>query len=591
MSREDDAGRDDTGHEEDDAGRDDTGHEEEDAGRDDDWDDDPREPPHGPAGRPPSRRGVLVAAAGRAGRAVLVAAAAAGLVAGSGAAELPDVVLDLSGTRDAGVSSPAATGEPPRDPAVQRATLSCPGPDQLGLDDSSVADSPQTVQVSATSPPPALLPDDVRAALEGGSVASVGIEVTVTGEVPPGDPATGDPATSDPAAAVLRAEVSTDAGVVLHAQGDAAPGFAALQVFAQTDEVRRGLALVPCAEPVEEAWLLSGGGEPGRLERLVLLNPGGNAVTASVDVLGASGQLDAVGGEGIVVPPGDRVVVALDALAPAETVPAVRVRSHGGPLVPVLADRWREGTVDRGLELTSPVAAPGTDLVVPLGALPEGEADPGTAGAGLRVAVPGTSDAVVQVRALTDAGPVAVERAVLPVRALSTAEADLGPLPPGTRALQITSDAPVVAAAWVHRRSDPDGASDLAWFPATAPVQELAGTPLPPAAPGRAVRLVLASAGGAQVEVVLTAEGQEVSRTVVDLPPAGTAAVRAIEPATRVAAEEPVPDAVWLRPLSGTVHAALVATQQDDAGVLVAGAGLAELPVRREVLSVLPWAP
>ena len=51
----------------------------------------------------------------------------------------------------------------------------------------------------------------------------------------------------------------------------------------------RGLATAACAAGGSDLWLLGGGADPGRQERLVLTNPGDNPVTADVTVHGAAG--------------------------------------------------------------------------------------------------------------------------------------------------------------------------------------------------------------------------------------------------------------------------------------------------------------
>src|SRR5699024_2841275 len=115
------------------------------------------------------------------------------------------------------------------------------------------------------------------------------------------------------------------------------------------------------------------------------------------------------GGSGIVVPPSGRQVVLLDAMAPGEAQPVVHVTTTGGPVVAALGDRWLEGTIDRGAEVTTPAAPPATSLVIPAVPAPRPEtAD----GATVRVAAPGQEAAVVQLRALTADGPVRLEQGV-----------------------------------------------------------------------------------------------------------------------------------------------------------------------------------
>ena len=62
-------------------------------------------------------------------------------------------------------------------------------------------------------------------------------------------------------------------------------------------------------------WLLGGGAQPGRRERVVLTNPGPNPVTVDLSVLGTRGPVPSPNGRGIVVAPYGRTVVLLDAIA------------------------------------------------------------------------------------------------------------------------------------------------------------------------------------------------------------------------------------------------------------------------------------
>src|SRR5690606_40895347 len=80
---------------------------------------------------------------------------------------------------------------------------------------------------------------------------------------------------------------------------------------------------------------------------------------------------------------------------------------------------------------------------------------------------------------LTADGPARIDNDVTVVGAGHVSDIDLAGLPEGTHALEVTSDEPVVAAVEVEQRTTEDGASDMAWVPATAPVARLAGAVLP----------------------------------------------------------------------------------------------------------------
>lgn len=536
----------------------------------------------------------------------VAALAGVGAAVVSGAARLPATDLSEGRADAAGVSASERAVQP-----VTETVLSCVGPPQLGLPDPAVPEQEQQVRVVALAAPAEVLGADLAdlVARDPGHLE--------LGLVPGGPPRVSTTARGE----LLTLEVSTPQGGVLHADEGLAPALTAGQWHLDPTEGRRGMSAQPCLAPTTDAWLLAGGGDPGRLERLVLVNPATDPVTVRVDVHGEGGQLPAPGGQGVVVPGRDRVVLLLDALAPSEPAPAVHVTTVGGPVVVALADRWLEGTLDRGMEVTVPTA-PGTSLVVPAVPVP-GEPDAG--GTRLRVAVPGEEEAIVQVRALTPEGPARVENDLVTVAAGSVVDLDLGALPAGAQALEVTADVPVVAALEVARRTSADGPSDMLWVPATAPVDQLAGAVLPSAGaaapetadpetpdaedpdpeaadpdapdadtpdpetpdpensapPPTPATLSLASVTGARVEVVVLGGTGETTTSEVEVPAAGSHT----QDVTGAAA-------VWVRPLQGEVHAAVTASGPDDAtGPLVAAYPLAELLLTQEVVPVRPWRP
>ncbi|CAN5807848.1 hypothetical protein BH24ACT8_BH24ACT8_04400 [soil metagenome] len=511
-------------------------------------------------------------------RTLLLVTAGAALVLG--ATRVPDAGAGLSLGQGPG---PQAGGTaPPDQEPVTDVDLACAGAEQQGVEDATVQERGQSVRVRAVAAPAQALPEGIEPPEEGF------IELTrlpQLGAVPDSE-AVPEPE-AVPESEVGRTQergvevalgIEGPHGAGVRGEGGLAMGLVAAQQHLSTEEQQRGLAIAGCTRPATDSWLLAGGDQPGRVERLVLVNPGANPVTVVVEVLGGAGPVPAPGGQGIVVGPGDRSVLLLDALAPGQATPAVHVTSTGGPVIAALGDRWLEGSLDRGLELTTASAAPSTGLVVPGLSMP-GDGDEGEAA--LRVGVPGETGAVVQVRALTADGPVRVERDVTLVGAGHAVDIDVSDLPAGTHALEITSDEPVVAAARVERRTESDGVADLAWVPATEPVVELAGAPLMDLS-GREVlnTLALASREGATVQVVTSGVDGQVDSQEIEVPAA-----------TSLALELGDSTAAWVRPVSGDVHAAVVSTHEDPLGTLIGGMPLVETPLTRPAVEVTPWRP
>ncbi|RKT78552.1 hypothetical protein DFJ68_1999 [Terracoccus luteus] len=392
------------------------------------------------------------------------------------------------------------------DVLVRESEVLCPGPQRVGL--TGLRDVAGTVTVTASAPPAAALAEAGLAA-DTSSTASTTGSTSSTGRITLGDgtsaslgvtapDASADAATAAKAGAVT-ARPTASALVTATATGGLAPGLAATQTWWRAGDDDRGLAVTPCTLPASDAWLVGGGGGPSRSERVVVANPGGNAVSVSFEVFGAKGPVASADGRDVSVPPRSRVAVSLDALALGETRPAVHVVATGGVVSAVLDDAWIDGATGRGIDDSVRAAAPATDLVV-AGVDDDGESL-------VRVANPGTREALVQVRVLTDRGPSQPEalRAVR-VPAGSTADVPLA-LGAGRYGLRLTSDQPVVAAAWVERRqaSGADRMGDFAWAPATPAVHGLAGVQIAGARqPGGTATLVVAAGdGGADATVHL----------------------------------------------------------------------------------------
>ncbi|GAA2162554.1 hypothetical protein FHX52_3625 [Humibacillus xanthopallidus] len=478
---------------------------------------------------------------GRAARVGALVVVAAGIAVG--AAKVPGTVELAPAKGQAGLPQVSNV-------LVGEAALVCPGQQRLGATglrnvsgDVRVAASPAsapTLRAAGVTPPSGAGQVD----LEGGTSGAVlATGATIDGLV--GAAATGP----------------VVGPVIARATGALAPGLVATQVWRRTGDDDRGLVVTPCGLPAADAWLLGGGAGASRTERLVVSNPGANAVTVAFDVFGRSGPVATAEGRSVSVPPRDRVVVSLDALAPDEVAPAVHVLATGGVVSAVLSDQWIEGATPRGIDDSVPAAPPATTQVV--------AGLDVTSTTSLRLVNPGTTgEALVQVTVLTQQGPSQpAELRAVRVPPGATTDVPLA-LAPGAYGLRISSDRPVAAAAWTERRAAAaDRMGDFAWLPATPPVRDLAGAVLP-SLDGATKRLLLsAGAQGGQVEVQI-ATGTERRTQPVAVKPDSTAVVdlgRA--------------DRVWVATRGGDVRAA-VSVVAADAGVpQVAAVPLVSAPV------------
>lgn len=493
-------------------------------------------------------------------RATVVAAAGVGLVVGAhsatGSLELTSHGTAGANTRantGAGQGRPAALPEP-----VTRSAVVCPGPEAMGVQ--GVKSARQTVRVVATTAPGAVLPAGVQPLGEGALRPT-----TLPGgtDVPP----------VVTRGATTQQDVSTARSVLLSASGSLAPGLVAEQVALVPGGDQRQLTTAACAPPRAQSWLLGGGAGAGRQERVVLANPGPNAITVDLQVLGAKGPVSSPNGRGIVVAPHGRTVVMLDAIAADEATPAVHVTAHGGEVFAALSDTWLEGTLPRGGETTTATSAPAREQVI--SALAKSGRP---AKAVVRVAVPGETEAVVQTRVLTAKGPVRVKHDVVRVPGQSAVDIDLSDLPDGTYAVQVRADVPVVASALVERRSDAKAPGDFAWMPASPAITSLAGLPLtpePPATGGSSPRPSVAA------ELVLAAADDPATVEVTTIDKRGDAHVEQVAVPADSSRSLRLGQArsVWVHPTSGTVRAGVVSQSSASGGTLIAAAPLRELPL------------
>lgn len=468
------------------------------------------------------------------GRLALVALAGVGLVTGATLAPKP---TSTPSDRTAAVASSLAP--------ITSASASCPGPELSGID--SVDDIEVDARIGvATAPDEALgavaLPRTGRLTLQSGEDEAPPVDargVVTTLEAQPG--------------------VSTD----ILARGRMAPGLAAGQEWSVDRDEIRGLATVACAEPSSDLWLLAGGGDAGRQERLVLTNPGANEVTVDLEVLGRRGLVASPSGA-TVVPARGRVALLVDAISGAEASPALHVRVNGGSVSAVMTDMWLDGSVPAGAETTTATAPPSTTQIIPAYVT-------GTTGS-LRLAVPGNRQAVVSAQLIGPDGASPLPGGVLRVPPMSTGELPVKDLAPGRYSVRVSSDVPVVASMFSAWRYD-GGPGDFTWSPSAEPATGLFGAAFPEGVRAGRSLVVSSVRAPAVVEVRWGAKGRWSTKTLTLSQ--DTSAVIDLGEAT----------AVWVRRTSGKGEVrGGVATMGGSAGSrFVSVAGLTDSAVTSTV--------
>ncbi|HKX68653.1 MAG TPA: DUF5719 family protein [Intrasporangium sp.] len=448
-----------------------------------------------PDGEPPSptARGRWLRTRPALIRPALIALAAAGLAIGATSAE---------GTVELAAPSERAGLPQASQVLVESAALVCPGQQRVGTQ--GMRDVAGIVHVAAAAAPEAALAGLPRATPEPGQVSLL-------------DPGRRTMASTDQRFESVAGPGDGSAPVVVSGEGALAPGLAATQSWLHTGDDDRGFALTPCLEPSADVWLVGGGGGASRTERVVITNPGANAVSVAVEVFGAEGPVDASERTAVSVPPASRLSISLDALAPDELRPGVHVIATGGVVSAVLNDAWIDGATARGADDATAAAAPARDLVVAgLEAAPAGQGE-----LVLRLVNPGDAEALARVTLLTARGPVqpAGLRAVR-VGAGSTLDVPLT-LAAGSSGLRIMSDSALTAAVLSDRRqaTGEDREGDFGWAPALPPIAVTGGVVLPgPVRAGetRTLHLVAGPTGGEVTTTLGTGDSERSITTRVD---------------------------------------------------------------------------
>ncbi|WP_088282823.1 DUF5719 family protein, partial [Kineosporia sp. A_224] len=474
----------------------------------------------------------------------------------------------------------------------------CPGPEPLQAPEGGRAvAAPGPTVVGALVVPAGLVGADGAVSVGGTASARLSTMTRASDDAADADgTAAGTRFAAAKGAGVVRRTVAlatTKAATALPLRVDAdraagsAPVVAATQVTLASTGDLRGLSAVSCGVASTSSWLVGGGTQDGRRARLLLANPAPAPAVVGVAVLGPDGRVPTPSTQELVVPAGGQVSVLLDAVAPGLEALAVHVTTRSGRVAATLHDEVVRGLSPGGTDGVTGSRAPSKRQVVPgidvagdqAEDLPEDPTAPGAVA--VRVAVPGTSDAIVRVRLLGPDGPVDLPRAVRTVPAGTVADLPVTGVKAGLYTAVVEADVPVVAAGLLGRASAEGSTSggadgvpdvlpgdvatgDLAWVASASAVDGTSAVSTPEGA-GVTTRLALGAVDAARVVVVPVArDGSPLKARTVDLAAGTTATVE-------IPAE--VGGAVF-RTLSGAVYPAIVLTASDRTGPLVAAAAV-----------------
>jgi hypothetical protein len=293
--------------------------------------------------------------------------------------------------------------------------------------------------------------------------------------------------------------------LVVRGSGGSAPGLAAAQLTRSTNATMRGLAGTACAATGTDFWFVGSGAVVGQRGRVYLTNTEAAPAVVDVEIFGPDGPVEAPDARGITVAAGEQEVRLLDALSPETERFALHVHARQGSISAAVRDLQVEGLTPLGADWVPPSAPPALRVLVP--GVPGGEGE-----RRLQVVAPGESDAIVQVRLLSDSGafaPAGLD--VIEVAAGSVGDVDLAPFTGGEAVtVELESDAPVTAGV-LTRLAPPEGQlGDIAYAGS--------GWPLRPETPGVLAQAVTGE--NVASTLYLTAPGAAATVVLEPLPPA-----------------------------------------------------------------------
>jgi len=361
----------------------------------------------------------------------------------------------------------------------------CPGPARL-LEGTPVGTDPQFSPESATAKTAVsaavlgssagIIPGSRLAPLKGAPLAEIAPAAAPTASAP----AASAPPARTPvlvAGVVPQREVDNISVLSADAQNNHQAAAGAVLSYTAEDGDLQGSAAAACQQPGNDLWLVGANTALGRSAVLNLTNASSTPATVSLDLFGSEGPIQAPGSRGLLVAPGSTRSIILAGLAPGQERLGVRVRSTGGPVAAVIQQSVLRGLTPGGVDFITPGTAPsvsqvaaGLDIQDPA-ALAALKAKPGFADAGpaLEVAVPGATDAVVEIKLYGPDGQKALPGGgVVTAKAGAVTEVSLAGVPAGTYTVAASSDVSFAATARLTRGLQAGDAADIAFSAASA---------------------------------------------------------------------------------------------------------------------------
>lgn len=382
----------------------------------------------------------------------------------------------------------------------------------------------EPVQVAAT-PAPA----DTVLVCDGGLLA-IGREAVDASRILTAAPqsvvsgvAQGDPAPTSAALSGPTIDGTSPPAAVVAAPADGARTDVAASGSAtvSADDLR-GFAASACRPALMESWLVGGSAATGAADVVLLANPGMVPATVQLTVYGAAGMQNPPGGTDLVVAPGAQIVVPLAGLVLGEESPVVRVTATGAPVQAALQTSITRTLVPGGVDQVGSIAASARTQTIPgvtVTLNPGADGATGTATLVRILSADADTSVTITATAIGAAGVAPVSETV-PLTAGIPTEVELPTLPAGQYTVQVSAEAPVVAAVW-ETTGFGEG-SDFAWY-AAAPAVSAPSLFATPAGP----EPVLALANPTDTAIVVSVDAVDGAfAEQVTVPPGGSESLR-----------------------------------------------------------------
>ncbi|MBG6191894.1 hypothetical protein IWX64_002863 [Arthrobacter sp. CAN_A212] len=359
----------------------------------------------------------------------------------------------------------------------------CPGPPRLIASGAALTDpefSPESE--TASSAVSALVLSSLGSVLPGSDLTALGaqdplatIASSESGEDPVPESVTDEDGLTNRTAGVL-ADQPVDEMSVFSAQpvGNLPATAGAVMSYRATDGDLGGLALAHCTPPRSDFWIVGASTTVGATAVLTLSNPSGTPATVDLGLYGAAGPIEAGGSRGLLIAPGATESIVLAGLATNQDQLAVRVLSDGGRVTGHIQQSLLRELTPGGVELLQPAApAASTQVISGVRVQDEDITDEitdqdgyETATPGLQVVVPGSTDAVVNVRVYGASGEVELpDGGVATAAAGTVTSVALDSLPAGDYTVEVTADVLISATARVSRGTEAEEPVDFAFAP------------------------------------------------------------------------------------------------------------------------------